>query len=175
MLGRLGRVFDPNEREVKQHLQLAREIGELEPGLQVLDDEALAARSLALRERAEGGEDLDDLLVEAFALCREAAKRTNIELLHVSARQRLNLPGDDPQTNAPRFYFPNKRGTERINAILFRSKDRAMALLEAFPASGKLDTLAAAQDREVRIGTGAAPTAGKPFYTSDVIFETIAP
>jgi preprotein translocase subunit SecA len=70
-----SRLLDPNEREVKQHLVVARAIAELEPELEALDDAALRALSDELRERA-AEEDLDALLVEAFALTREAAKRT---------------------------------------------------------------------------------------------------
>src|SRR5439155_717297 len=47
-----------------------------EPELKELDDAGLRARSDELRERARGGEDLDELLIEAFALCREAGRRT---------------------------------------------------------------------------------------------------
>ncbi|HEX6488425.1 MAG TPA: preprotein translocase subunit SecA [Candidatus Dormibacteraeota bacterium] len=71
----LGGLFDPNEREVKQHLRLAATVGELEAELEALDDAGLRARSDELRKRAEE-EDLDDLLVEAFALVRESARRT---------------------------------------------------------------------------------------------------
>ena len=70
-----SRLLDPNEREVKQHLAVARAIGELEPELAALDNAGLRARSDVLRERAKE-EDLDALLIEAFALAREAAKRT---------------------------------------------------------------------------------------------------
>src|ERR671924_2002521 len=72
----LSKLLDPNEREVKRHLSVAAAITDLEPELQALDDEALKARSLELRQRAQDGHDLDDLLVEAFALCREAGRRT---------------------------------------------------------------------------------------------------
>jgi preprotein translocase subunit SecA len=72
----LGTLFDPNEREVKQHLRTVREINELEPDLQALDDQALRDQATALRQRAADGESLDDLLVECFALTREAARRT---------------------------------------------------------------------------------------------------
>src|ERR1700745_1095357 len=72
----LSRIFDPNERDVRRHLSVAEAVGELEPELQALDDAGLKARSDELRKRAQEGEDLDDLLIEAFALCREAARRT---------------------------------------------------------------------------------------------------
>ncbi|HUE67480.1 MAG TPA: preprotein translocase subunit SecA [Candidatus Acidoferrum sp.] len=72
----LGRLLDPNEREVRRHLAVAEAINALEPELEKLDDAGLKARSDDLRKRAQDGEDLDDLLIEAFALCREASRRT---------------------------------------------------------------------------------------------------
>src|SRR4029077_2158585 len=72
----LTKLLDPNEREVKRHLTVAAAVNELEPELQALDDDALRARSHELRQRAQDGHDLDELLVEAFALCREAGRRT---------------------------------------------------------------------------------------------------
>src|SRR5947207_3666334 len=71
----LSRLLDPNEREVKRHLAVAEVVTALEPELKELDDEALRARSNALRGQAREGEDLDALLIEAFALCREASRR----------------------------------------------------------------------------------------------------
>src|SRR6266568_5457338 len=80
----LSKLLDPNEREVKRHLAVTEAVNGLEVELKALDDAELRARSDALRKRAqqgqedgeEDGEDLDDLLVEAFALCREASRRT---------------------------------------------------------------------------------------------------
>ena len=71
----LGKLLDPNEREVKRHLAVAQAINALEPELEKLDDAGLKARSDDLRKRAQDGEDLDDILIEAFALCREASRR----------------------------------------------------------------------------------------------------
>src|SRR5713226_8937433 len=72
----LGRLLDPNEREVKRHLAVAAAVNALEPELKELDDAALRARSEELRQEAKDGHDLDELLIEAFALCREAGRRT---------------------------------------------------------------------------------------------------
>src|SRR6059036_1890575 len=72
----LSRLLDPNEREVKRHLSVAEAINGLEPELQALYDAALRARSDELRQKAQEDHDLDELLVEAFALCREASRRT---------------------------------------------------------------------------------------------------
>src|SRR5438309_2066572 len=71
----LTKLLDPNEREIKRHLAVAEAISALEPELQGLDDAGLRARSDALREKAHEGHDLDELLIEAFALCREASRR----------------------------------------------------------------------------------------------------
>src|SRR5437588_175089 len=72
----LTRLLDPNEREVKRHLAVAEAAGALEPELKELDDAGLLARSQDLRRQAQDGHDLDELLIEAFALCREAGRRT---------------------------------------------------------------------------------------------------
>jgi preprotein translocase subunit SecA len=72
----LTRIIDPNEREIKRHRAVATAINELEPELEALDDAGLRARSDELRARAADGTDLDELLIEAFALCREASRRT---------------------------------------------------------------------------------------------------
>ena len=72
----LTRLFDPNEREIKRHLAVAAAVNELEPELKALDDAALRARSDELRQRARDGEELEDLLIDAFALCREASRRS---------------------------------------------------------------------------------------------------
>jgi preprotein translocase subunit SecA len=70
------RLLDPNEREVKRHMTVAAAVNELEPELESIDDAALRTRSDELRAKAQEGHDLDELLIEAFALCREASRRT---------------------------------------------------------------------------------------------------
>ncbi|HVH66149.1 MAG TPA: hypothetical protein VM674_08940, partial [Candidatus Acidoferrum sp.] len=72
----LSKLLDPNEREVKRHQAVAEAINALEPELKALDDAALRARSDELKQKARDGHDLDELLIEAFALCREASRRT---------------------------------------------------------------------------------------------------
>jgi len=67
---------DPARRVIAEHAELVAKINALEPELGQLDDESLRARSDRLRERRAGGEALDDLLPEAFALVREASIRT---------------------------------------------------------------------------------------------------
>ncbi|HKV31817.1 MAG TPA: preprotein translocase subunit SecA, partial [Candidatus Dormibacteraeota bacterium] len=67
---------DPNAREVKRHLERVADISELEPLLQTLTDDELHAKTAEFRERLANGETLDDVHVEAFAVAREAARRT---------------------------------------------------------------------------------------------------
>ncbi|MFW5452607.1 preprotein translocase subunit SecA [Thioalkalivibrio sulfidiphilus] len=64
-----------NERIVKRLGKTVARINELEAELQSLDDEALKARTGQLRERLAGGESLEALLPEAFAVTREAGRR----------------------------------------------------------------------------------------------------
>jgi preprotein translocase subunit SecA len=67
---------DPNAREVKRHLERVAEVNQLEPLLEKLTDDELKAKTAEFRQRLEQGEVLDDVLVEAFAVVREAARRT---------------------------------------------------------------------------------------------------
>ncbi|MCH7931418.1 MAG: preprotein translocase subunit SecA [Proteobacteria bacterium] len=78
MLGALAqRLFGTaNERILKSFQNTVEAINALEPDLEALSDDDLRARTPALRERIAAGETLDDVLVDAFATVREAAKRT---------------------------------------------------------------------------------------------------
>jgi preprotein translocase subunit SecA len=78
MLGALARRLfgSANDRYVKSLSSLVAQINELEPELEKLSLEALRNRTADFRKRLDEGEELDDLLVEAFATVREAAKRT---------------------------------------------------------------------------------------------------
>ncbi len=78
MIGALARRLfgSANDRYVKSLEPLVEEINALEPELVALDDAGLRARTQRFKERLAEGETLDDLLVEAFATVREAAKRT---------------------------------------------------------------------------------------------------
>ena len=50
----------------------------MEPETEELSDDELARKTVEFRERYGNGESLDDLLSEAFAVTREAARRTNV-------------------------------------------------------------------------------------------------
>src|SRR5205085_7786954 len=64
-----------NQRLLKQYQKTVREINALEPQIEKLSDAELKAKTPEFKERIAGGASLDDILPEAFAVCREAAKR----------------------------------------------------------------------------------------------------
>ncbi|TVR99325.1 MAG: preprotein translocase subunit SecA [Rhodospirillales bacterium] len=78
MFGNIARRLfgSANERFIRSQGRIVNAINALEPELEALDDAALAARTGWFKERVAAGEALDDLLIEAFATVREAAKRT---------------------------------------------------------------------------------------------------
>ncbi len=78
MIGALARRLfgSANERYVKSLGPLIDEINALEPTLVALSDDALRARTQQFKDRLAKDESLDDILAEAFATVREAAKRT---------------------------------------------------------------------------------------------------
>jgi preprotein translocase subunit SecA len=78
MFGALARRLfgSANDRLVKSLRKTVERVNVLEPSLTGLSDEALRAKTDAFKERLAKGETLDDLLIEAFAVVREAAKRT---------------------------------------------------------------------------------------------------
>ncbi len=77
MFQALTRIFGSrNDRLVKSYGRFIRAAGGLEDSLQSLADEALRARTADLRAQLKAGATLDSLLPEAFALVREAARRT---------------------------------------------------------------------------------------------------
>jgi preprotein translocase subunit SecA len=63
-------------KRMKRLLEQVSAINALEPEVSVLSDEELRARTAALRQRVANGESLDDVLFEAFATVREAARRS---------------------------------------------------------------------------------------------------
>ncbi len=66
----------PNDRKIKATRPLVEQINALEEQFLALTDEGLKEKTEELRKRALDGESLDDLLPEAFANCREGARRT---------------------------------------------------------------------------------------------------
>ncbi len=72
-----NRIFgSANTRYLKELQSTISAINALEPELEGLSDNQLAARTVLLRDRLKAGETLDDILPDAFATVREAARRT---------------------------------------------------------------------------------------------------
>jgi preprotein translocase subunit SecA len=78
MFGALARRLfgSANDRYIKSLSPLVAMINDIEPTLEAMSDDELRARTAQFREQLAQGAELDDLLVEAFATVREAAKRT---------------------------------------------------------------------------------------------------
>jgi len=73
----LTKIFGSrNERLLKQYAQVVGEINAFEPAFAALSDDELRAKTPALKERVAKGESLDAVMPEAFAVVREAGKRT---------------------------------------------------------------------------------------------------
>ncbi|MGH8112313.1 MAG: hypothetical protein ACREPL_10360, partial [Rhodanobacteraceae bacterium] len=64
-----------NERVLKQLSKAVARINALEPDMQKLDDVALRGKTAEFKQRVAGGESLDKILPEAFAVVREASRR----------------------------------------------------------------------------------------------------
>ena len=113
-------------KKVRALQALVPDINELETETEALSDEALAHRTVEFRERLERGEDVNDLLIEAFATVREAARRTigqrhfDVQLMG-GRRPPLRLDrrdedrrGQDPGVDPPRLpERPGRRGRPR--------------------------------------------------------------
>ena len=76
-MGFMEKIFgDLNAKEVKKVEKIVDKVESYDEAMQALSDEELKAKTPEFKERLKNGETLDDLLPEAFAVCREAAWRT---------------------------------------------------------------------------------------------------
>jgi preprotein translocase subunit SecA len=78
MFGSIARAFfgSANDRSLKAYQRRVPQINALEPAMQALSDDGLRAKTAEFKARVAEGTTLDDLLPEAFAVVREAARRT---------------------------------------------------------------------------------------------------
>ena len=84
MLKVLKKVFDNEYKELKRFESIANKIEELDEEMCKLSDKKLAEKTNEFKKRLEDGETLEDILVEAFAVAREAASRcVNMKPFHV--------------------------------------------------------------------------------------------
>ncbi|BAM46800.1 preprotein translocase subunit SecA [Amphibacillus xylanus] len=96
MLGLLKRIFDSNERKLKELQEIVDQIEALEPEYEKLTDEQLVAKTDEFKQRYQAGETLDDLLVEAYAVVREGSKRVlNMRPYPVQLMGAIVLHGGD--------------------------------------------------------------------------------
>src|SRR5690606_20121783 len=76
MAGILTKIFgDGNKRQLNRLQKKVDQIEALEPEMEKLSDQELQKKTEEFKERFQNGETLDDLLVEAYAVVREASKR----------------------------------------------------------------------------------------------------
>ncbi|MCM1441299.1 MAG: preprotein translocase subunit SecA, partial [Roseburia sp.] len=76
-MGLLSKVIGTHsEREVRRVIPIVDKIESMEPELEKLPDEELKAKTSEFKQRLTEGETLDDILPEAYAVVREASKRT---------------------------------------------------------------------------------------------------
>ena len=76
MLNLLKKIADPNKKALKQAQNVLPKVNALEKDIEKLSDEELRAKTDEFKDRLKKGETLDDLLPEAFAVVREASRRT---------------------------------------------------------------------------------------------------
>ncbi len=69
-------IGSKNDREIKKLWTVVEQINELEASISSLDDSALKEKTVEFRGKLESGEDIDDILPEAFAVMRETSLRT---------------------------------------------------------------------------------------------------
>ena len=86
MSSKIGKILlkifgSRNERLVKAYSVIAKQAGQFEQQVSSLDDESLKAKTAEFKERIKSGVKPEDILPEAFAVVREAAKR-NVGMRH---------------------------------------------------------------------------------------------
>ena len=107
-MGFIQKIFGTHsEHELKRIYPIADAVEALEPQMQSLSDEELRAKTKEFKDRLAGGETLDDILPEAFAVVREAAYRT--------------LGMKPLQSTDHRWYYPAS-GTYRRDEVLVKER-----------------------------------------------------
>jgi len=105
-------VGSKNERELKRIRPLVYQISQMEAKVSPLSDDQLRAKTSEFKERIERGESVDEILPEAFAVVREAGRRTLGErhfdvqliggiILHEGKIGDGHRRGKDPGRNSP--------------------------------------------------------------------------
>ena len=80
-MGLMEKIFgDLNEKEIKKISKIVDKVEALDEEMQGLSNEELQAKTPEFKERLQNGETLDDILPEAFAVCREAVSYTHLDV-----------------------------------------------------------------------------------------------
>jgi preprotein translocase subunit SecA len=163
-------------RKLKAYEKRAATINDIEPEMELLGDEELRSEADALRERARNGESLDELLHEAFALTREAARRTigqrhfDVQLiggmaLHDGAIAEMKT-GEGKTLTATLAVFLNTLGGESVHVVTvndYLARRDAEWMKPIYDALGV--TVAAIQDPDDH-------QARQRKYSCDVVYGT---
>src|SRR5262245_31133632 len=163
-------------KQFKEYQGRVESINRVEPEMELLEDSELRSEADALRERARNGESLDDLLPEAFALTREAARRTigqrhfDVQLiggmvLHSGAISEMKT-GEGKTLTATLPVFLNTLGGNAVHVVTVndylarRDSDWMRPIYEALGVS-----VSAIQE-------GDDPEARREKYSCDVTYGT---
>ena len=123
----IGKVFGTkNEREIKRLMPKVADINALEPAMEALSDDALRAKTAEFRERLAKGETLDDVLVDAFAVVREAGPIVTALIIAVIV---ATISADECAAilDAPRDRYLVARGALRSAYLLHLPYDQEIA------------------------------------------------
>ena len=130
VLGIIKKTFgDYNAKELKKLWPLVEEVAEWEDEIAALTDEQLAAKTPEFRARLADDETLDDILPEAFAVCREASRASRSQEW-LTEDKRLSREADDDVTRKlpsgkpllTRFIFAPRSTASRPAARRSRSR-----------------------------------------------------
>ena len=163
-------------RKLKAYGKRTEAIGAIEPEMELLGDVELRGEADALRERARSGETLDDLLPEAFALVREASRRTlgqrhyDVQLiggmaLHDGTITEMKT-GEGKTLTATLAVFLNTLAGDSVHVVTvndYLARRDAEWMKPIYDALGV--TVAALQD-------GEDDDVRKPKYACDVVYGT---
>jgi preprotein translocase subunit SecA len=163
-------------RKFKAYQKRAEAINRYEPEMEALSDEEIRAEADSLRERARGGESLDDLLPISFALCREASRRAtgqrhyDVQLiggmvLHDGAIAEMKT-GEGKTLTATLPVFLNSLKGDCVHLVTvndYLARRDSEWLTPVYEALGV--TVAALQD-------GDDPAARRIKYACDVVYGT---
>ena len=179
MLGALAKkIFgSANDRRLKTYGPKVAAINALEPEIAALSDEALRARTDALKAELAAGKTLDDILVPAFATVREAAKRTPrpapfrrpADRRHGAARGRDRRDEDRRGQDAGRDAAGLPERARRARAS---TSSPSTTTWPAATRNGWARSTASSASRSASSCTGSTTTQRRAAYACDITYGT---